>query len=89
MRGEDLNVVGDAAFVAVQREIDGALGCRDGDLFGGLFLIEDAQCGEIVFDLLEGSEDALAVVGNGGGVVGAGLFCSGAACASVPESSSW
>jgi len=83
--GDDLKVVVDAADVAV---VVDALGLFGGG--GGLALLvgfggEDAEGDEVVFDLLVGGEDGLAVGGGGAVEAGEGLLGDAAAAAGVEE----
>ena len=64
LRGDDLQIGVDAADVAVVEDALGLLrGCGGGRCCCGL-LLEDAEGDEVVFDLLEGGEDGLPVVGG-------------------------
>jgi hypothetical protein len=59
--GKNLKVAGDAAFVALVGEIDGVLRGIDSALLDGGFLFQNAQRSELVFDVVEGLEDRVAI----------------------------
>ncbi len=85
LRGDDLEVGVDAADVAVVEDLLGALGGYGGFVLLLGLLGEDAEGGEVVFDLLEGGEDGLAVVGGGLLEAGDGLGGLAAAEAVIEE----
>ena len=83
--GDDLQVGIDATDVAV---VEDAFGLDCGGCGLALLLLlmrEDAKGDEVVFDLLVGGEDGLAIVGGGAVVVGEGLLGDSASTAAIEE----
>ncbi len=61
---DHLQISGNSLLVLIGGNRQRLLRIRHGRIFGGGFLFEDAQSREIIFHLLEGSQDRLPVVGN-------------------------
>src|SRR5665213_1954774 len=83
--GDDLEIGVDSTYITV---VEDGLGF----LCGGrrlallvLFVGEDAECDEVVLDLLIGGEDGLAIAGGGAVVVGDGLLGETSAATTIEE----
>src|SRR6185437_192130 len=85
LRGDDLQVGVDAADVAVVEDALGLLSRRGGGALLRSLLLKDAQGYEVVFHLLEGSEDGLLVVGGVAIEECDGLFLDATATAALEE----
>ena len=83
--GEDFEVAGGSALIALVGDVEGVLGGGDGVALGGGLLLEDAEVGELVFDFVECAEDGGFVGGGLGLVAVAGFAGEGVAAAGVKE----
>ena len=64
LRGDDFEEVRQALAVAGRGNVHGLLRGLHGFVVCGGLLLENAQAGKGVFDLLEGRQDLLAIVGD-------------------------
>src|SRR5882762_9927362 len=76
-------ITGYAASIASEGQLQVFLGSEDRTLLRVCFLLENAKCCQVVFDLLEASQDGFAVVGDGLVVGSDGLIRVGAATTRV------
>ena len=83
--GEDFEIGGGAAFVALVGDVEGVLCVGYGGSFSHLFLFQDAQVGEFVLYFVEREEDDAFVAGGAGFELVAGLVGDGSAFAAVKQ----